>query len=191
MSYERYLKELLRPLGVYDLSAPFNGSELESAGAALDAAQEWLDEIDRESNLLTAKSWGLEQIVRLFPNRPVAEDAASLGEALAALMRIGGDSFTLQAINDTLTGCGVPARAEESGVGMVTVSFPGIGGVPAGFEELKKRIEDILPAHVGIDYYFRYLLWRELEQLFSCWEDVESQARTWAQLEVCMANTQS
>ena len=191
MSYERYLNELLRPLGVYDLSAPFNGSELKSAGEALDAAQGWLDEIDRESNLLTAESWGLEQMVQLFQSRPVADNAAALGKALAALMRIGGDSFTLQAINDTLAGCGVPARAEESGVGMVTVSFPGIGGIPAGFEELKKRIEDILPAHVGIDYYFRYLVWRELEELFSCWEDIESRALTWEQLEVSMANMES
>lgn len=32
MSYTDYLKELLRPLGVYDVDAPFNGGELTAAG---------------------------------------------------------------------------------------------------------------------------------------------------------------
>ena len=36
MSYTDYLKELLRPLGVYDVDAPFNGGELTAAGEALD-----------------------------------------------------------------------------------------------------------------------------------------------------------
>ena len=43
MSYTDYLKELLRPLGVYDVEAPFNGGELTAAGEALDGALGALD----------------------------------------------------------------------------------------------------------------------------------------------------
>ena len=32
MSHGQYLRELLRPLWVYDLEAPFNGGELDAQG---------------------------------------------------------------------------------------------------------------------------------------------------------------
>ena len=36
MSHAVYLRDLLRPLGVYDLEAPFSGGELDAQGEALD-----------------------------------------------------------------------------------------------------------------------------------------------------------
>lgn len=186
MSYTQYLKELLLPLGVYDLNAPFNAGELEGAGAALDGVVDVLEEDLRESGLTTAESWGLERMANLFIRRPVAGDPRSLAAALAALSRIGGDSFTLAAINDTIAGCGIAARVEEAGVGTVTVSFPGVAGVPQGFEQVKKIIEDILPAHLGIRYVFWYLAWNELEEKFSCWQDIEDRGLTWSALETCV-----
>lgn len=36
MSHSQYLRDLLRPLGIYDLEAPFNGGELDAQGEALD-----------------------------------------------------------------------------------------------------------------------------------------------------------
>ena len=143
-----------------------------------------LEEIQRESSLVTAEDWGLEQIARLLKRRPVASEPRALADALAALLRIGGDSFTLQAINDTISGCGVPALVKELGVERVEVSFPGIGGVPPEFEELKKIIEDILPAHLEITYKFWYITWEVLERKFPTWQSIEDPKLTWAQLEV-------
>ena len=191
MSYTQYLKDLLRPLGVYDLNAPFNAGELEGAGTALDGVAGALEEIQREASLSTAESWGVERMAALFARRPVAGEPRALASALAALMRIGGDSFTLSAINDTISGCGIAARVEETGVGAVTVSFPGQAGVPAGFEQLTKIVEDILPAHLDIQYFFRYLTWEELEKQFSCWREIEDRGLTWDGLEVCVDGTQS
>lgn len=186
MSYAQYLRQLLRPLRVYDLTAPFNGSELDAAGLSLDAVDGKLEEIFRESNLTTAQDWGVERVAQLLAHRPVAENATELVQALMALLRIGGDSFTLEAINDTLSGCGIPARAEEVGVGAVKVSFPTKPGEPDGFEELKIIIESILPAHVSVEYWFWYLTWSELERIFSTWGAIESRNLTWAQLELSM-----
>ena len=186
MSYGQYLRELLLPLGVYDLDAPFNGGDLEAAGQALDQMESQLEEVDREANLSTAQDWGLEQVARLFTRRPVADSPQELAQALAALLRIGGDSFTLSAINDTIAGCGVPARVEETGVERVRVTFPGIAGIPPSFEERKKIIEEILPAHVEIEYWFWYLTWAELEEKFSCWQDIEDRNLTWEGLETCV-----
>ena len=186
MSYAQYLRELLRPLGVYDLNAPFSGGELEVQGAALDGADLALEEVARETDLTQARDWGLEYRARLFARRPVADSPAELGEALAALLRIGGDSFTLAAINDTISGCGIPALAEETGVGKVRVRFPGTAGVPQGFDQLREIIEDILPSHLEIEYWFWYLTWAELEQKFSRWADIEARNLSWEQLETCV-----
>ena len=119
MSHAQYLRDLLRPLGVYNLEAPFNGGELDVQGAALDGAMDWLEEVQRESSLATAEDWGLENTAQLFVRRPVADQPKKLAAALAALLRIGGDSFTLAAINDTISGCGVPAVVKELGKGQV------------------------------------------------------------------------
>ena len=186
MSYAQYLRELLRPLGVYDLKAPFNAGELDSAGMALDGAETGLEEVLREASLTTAEDWGLERIAGLLSRRPLADTPGALGTALAALLRISGDSFTLAAINDTISGCGIPAKVTETGVGAVQVSFPGTAGVPEGFEQLTRIIEDILPAHLGIEYWFWYLTWGELEQKFSCWQDIEDRGLTWEGLETCV-----
>ena len=39
MSHARYLRDLLRPLGIYDLEAPFCGGELDVQGLPLDVQQ--------------------------------------------------------------------------------------------------------------------------------------------------------
>ena len=186
MRHADCLRDLLRPLGVYNLEAPFNGGELEAQGEALDGVLAWLEELQRESSLTTAESWGLEKMAALFVRRPVASQPRKLAAALAALLRIGGDSFTLDAINDTISGCGVPAVVKERGKGQVAVSFPGVAGEPQGFQELKKIIEDILPTHLGIEYDFWFLTWIELEANFPSWQSIEELDLSWAQLETCV-----
>lgn len=184
MSYAQYLSQLLRPLGVYDVDAPYFRGELETQGAALDGAEAALDEVQRESCVATARDWGLEQLIALLPRRPAAEDPQAMAQAVAALLRISGDSFTLSAINDTLTGCGVAALAEETGVpGTVAVSFPHIPGIPKNFQEISAIIADILPAHLRIDYRFWYITWAMLEERLPSWKAIEDLGLTWEELE--------
>ena len=182
--YAGYLRDLLRPLRVYELEGTANGAELEAQGQALDGAEEALEEIQREMLVSTAQDRGLEAIERLLARRPVAASLEDRREALAALLRIGGDSFTLAAINDTLKGCGVNAVAGETGApGRVVVAFPDVPGIPEGFAELREIIERILPAHLGVEYDFWYVTWGELEDRFATWGDIEAVGPTWEELE--------
>lgn len=184
MSHKDYLRQLLEPLGVYDLEAPCNGGELDAQGEALDGAADWLEEVRRESDLCTAQTWGLERVAQLLVRRPVALDPRRMARSLAALLRIGGDSFTLEAINDAIAGCGINARAAETyEPGTVEVYFPEVAGIPAEFPEISRIIEDILPAHVTIRYVYWYVTWAELEEKVSCWQDIEDLALTWESLE--------
>jgi len=175
------LKKLLRPLGVYDLEGAVNGSLLEAEGTALDGLEAWLEELERECSLIAARDWGLEAWVELLGLRPAARDRAQLRSAVQALLRIGAGACTLQSVNDTLEGCGIPARAAVTGTGTVEVSFPETPGVPEDFEALRRNIEEILPAHLGITYVFAFLTWETLESRGWSWADVAGMS--WEEME--------
>lgn len=184
MSYARYLKDMLEPMRVYRLENSLNGAELESAGAALDGVDQVLEEVEREMLLLTAEDWGLSAVEELLRRRPAAPTLEQRREALAALLRIGGDSFTLEAINDTLRGCGLQAVASETGTpGYVEVRFPDVPGIPDGIETMQAIIEEILPAHVGITYVYWFSTWAELEEQLETWGDIEELGLTWGEME--------
>ena len=184
MNHAQSLKNLLAPLGVYRWGDSFQWGELQSAGAALDGVSAELETIQRERNLTTAEDEGLAAICSLLAHPPATEDPERLRRALAALLRIGGDSFTLAAINDNLSGCGIPAVVEETDTPLtVAVYFPGTGGVPDFFEGVQSVIEDILPCHLGIDYRFHYIIWTELEAQFPTWQALEDGEFSWRELE--------
>ena len=184
MSGAEDLKQLLRPLGVYRLENSFFGAELDSVGSALDELERNLEQIQREMLPDTAREEGLERLATLFRRRPAAEQPEQMAAALAALLRIGDDSFTLRAINNTVTGCGVDAVVEEIDINRVAVWFPSVRGIPAAFDRVREIVEDVLPAHIGVEYRFWYQTWGELNRYALTWRTVEQQAMTWRQLEI-------
>lgn len=181
MIHQDYLASLLRPLGVYDLrEGTVNRGELEAYGVRLDHMAGELEDTAREMNLTTAEGFGLERVEELLPYRPVCATPDQRRAALAALLRIGGDSFTPEGINDTLRGCGVNARAEESGKpGYVKIYFPQVAGIPEGFDRLRAIIEEILPSHVDVTYVFWYNTWGEVAGRRPTWGDCAGAGLSW------------
>lgn len=181
VDHEERLVELLGPLGVYDLrDGTINRGELAAYGGQLDAVEEFLNVTAREMSLAAAEGFGLEKIEALLPYRPICETAEQRRQALAALMRIGGDSFTVAAVNDTLQGCGVNARAEDGDrPGYVEVSFPDVAGIPEGFARLRTIIEEILPCHLGVTYSFWYNTWAAMGVRYPTWGQAQSQGMSW------------
>ena len=154
-SHGQNLRDLLAPLGVYRWEGSFQWGELQSEGEALDQVAEQVALLQREMNLYTAQAEGLTGLLELLGLERAGETLEELRQTVAALLRIGGDSFTLAAMNDTLRGCGIPAQVEETEDPLeVVVSFPGVEGIPAGFEQTKARIEEILPCHLLVKYQF-------------------------------------
>ena len=68
----------------------------------------------------------------------------------------------------------------------VEVLFPGIQGIPDNIEEIKKRIEQILPCHLEILYHYKYITWAELENWFSSWAELEAENLNWNALELSL-----
>ena len=181
MIHQDYLASLLRPLGVYDLrEGTVNRGELEAYGVRLDHMAGELEDTAREMNLATAEGFGLERVEQLLPYRPVCATPGQRRAALAALLRIGGDSFTPAAINDTLRGCGLNARAEEGGQpGYVKVYFPEVAGIPEGFDGLRAIIEEILPSHVDVTYVFWYNTWAMAAERHPTWGHAQDAGLSW------------
>lgn len=178
------MRQLLAPLKIYQWDGSYQWAELQSEGAALDACLADLEEICREMNLCTASSFGLDAISRLLARAPKAQTAAAMRDALAALLRIQDGSFTLSAINDNLSGCGLTAQAEELEAGKrIRITFPTILGIPEDFEEMCSIIEEILPCHLEAEYRFRFLTWAMLEARFPSWLSIEARGLTWYQLQ--------
>ena len=178
--YAEYLIRLLAPLGVYDLEeTSVSGGAVYALGDGLDEAAETIDYVEREGNTATAQEEGLDRRESLFARRPAASTPEDRRAAIAALLQIDGDSLTPNAIDATLRGCGIKARAIKLGGQNLAVIFPEVAGIPPEFDQIQKIILDILPCHLGVEFYFRYLTWTECEEEGYTWNMVETAEYTW------------
>ena len=79
MRYAEYLKQLLLPLGVYDLNAgTLNEAELYALGAQLDRVAEQLEHAEQEALLATAEQDGLARWETLLPGRNAAQTSREM-----------------------------------------------------------------------------------------------------------------
>ena len=70
--YSDFLRDFLRPLGIYDLSpGSLSNSELEALGSGFDGVSQRMDYVERESALSTAEGEGLDRMEALFARTPV------------------------------------------------------------------------------------------------------------------------
>ena len=112
--YEVFFRELLEPLGIYDLSEEsVSGAEIFALGAGLDTVSQQLERTEREALTATAQEEGLTRREALFARRPAADTPEERRKAIAALLQIDADSLTPETINLTISGCGIRARALE------------------------------------------------------------------------------
>lgn len=188
MGYSDYLKNLLKPLGIYDLSeGSLNGNELDAIGLGLDNINARFGYVEREGSLSTAESEGLDRREALFARAPVHYSTALRRAAIAALLRIGMNSFTLDAINDTISGCGIKALAQEKDqFGYIRVIFPEVAGIPPEFDQISRIILDIIPCHLDVEFYFRYLTWAECHSFGYTWAIVHNNEWTWHEFELAV-----
>lgn len=148
MSYAEHIKATLRPLHIYELDVGLGSDELEAEGTALDEVFDSL--VSCESDMLpqTASEAGLSRLEELLPFKPAAGSLTERRNAVAALMSLNGEC-SVEALNRSLAGCGAAATVKEGEEPeQVIVSI----AAETGLEELKSRIEQIIPCHLEIVY---------------------------------------
>lgn len=188
MGYSDYLRNLLKPLGVYDLSCgSLSGSELDALGLGLDGVDASVAYTEREGSLATAEGEGLSRREALFARTPVSYSTQLRRAAIAALLRIGPGCFTLEAINDTISGCGITAVVQEKEqFGYVRVIFPEVAGIPRDFDQISRIILDIIPCHLEVEFYFRYLTWAECHRFGYTWAIVHENQWNWQEFQLAV-----
>ena len=185
--YETYLRQSLAPLGIYDLGeSSVSGAAVCALGAELDKIAAQLELAEREAITATAEDVGLSRRESLFVCRPAAVTVEDRRSAIAALLQIDQDSLTPEAIDRTISGCGIKAKAVEMGDGQLRVIFPEVAGMPEGFDQIRTIILEILPCHLGVEFYFRYLIWEECEAAGYTWAQVEAAEHTWESFQLAV-----
>lgn len=183
--YSDHIKQLLEPLGVYDLAIGAGAAEIDVIGEQLDAVFDRMEIMACEAVIPTAGGFGLTSYEELLPYRPAYLTLDDRRRALLALLRIREGCFTKKLLQDTISGCGIAATIEEGAEALTAViSFPQNRGIPDGFELLKSRIENIVPCHLSVSYRFIYSTWQQLMALLIDWSDAESSCASWRDIEI-------
>jgi hypothetical protein len=141
-------------------------SILDAQGAELDKLWEALDETLRQFYVTTA-TWGLEGWERELgipadPEKPVEQRRSVI---LSKLRGIGSVTpQLLKSVAEAYDGGTVEVYAQP-GSYRFTVKFIDTLGVPDNLRDLQAAIEEIKPAHLAVDYEYRYLLIDQVEAM--------------------------
>ncbi|MDO4749584.1 MAG: DUF2313 domain-containing protein [Eubacteriales bacterium] len=185
MNYADFLRDLLAPLRLYDLSAGIGAAELDAAGGAMDEMFRELLRQEQEACPAAALDYGLTRYEELLPYTPAYLTLDDRRRALIALLRIDDCSFTPADLQNTIAGCGLSAVIRETGTHFtVEVSFPLNRGIPENFPRIRERIEQILPCHLDVQYVFIYSSWQDIESALPTWQELEERVSSWKELEV-------
>lgn len=63
------------------------------------------------------------------------------------------------------------------------IKFIGTKGIPPNLEDLKNAIEEIKPAHLGVEYKFTYITWDEFDNYNKTWNEWDGLNLTWDEFE--------
>lgn len=171
--YLRCLKQILEPLGIYDLENGAGAVELEVIGKQMDEIFDEMETLATEVMPLNASGFGLEKYEAALPYRPSYLTVADRRRAVMALLRIRNGCFTQGLLQDTISGCGIEASIEESNTAQtVKISFPQCRGVPENFESLKDptRTDSTLSSLCRVLLYILHVAgaYGHFERLVSC-----------------------
>lgn len=65
----------------------------------------------------------------------------------------------------------------------VQIKFSSIYGVPPNLEDFDRAIQEIIPAHLLLEYLYTYLSWQQLDNAQITWEELDETQFTWDELE--------
>lgn len=79
---------------------------------------------------------------------------------------------------------GEVAVSESPETHKVSIRFIGERGVPSNINDLKAAVAEIMPAHLVVEYGYRYLSWDEYDAFAWTWDTLDAKQLTYDQREV-------
>lgn len=111
-------------------------------------------------NYISMATWGIdifEKDLNIVSNKD--KDIIERRNIIKAKLR-GSGKLTLKKIKITCNTFGLEIDAIFNG--RLLIKFTNIIGIPKNYKDVVSAIEDIKPAHIAIEYYFRYRTHKEL-----------------------------
>ena len=151
MGYCDYLKNTLRPLGLYELDRGIVSAELACEGAAMDVLDGTVNSVMADMLPLTASEEGIELWELYMPYAGHFSNIERRRKCVNTFLRLGIYDCSLSGLNAAIAACGIPAVVAETDTScLVRVSISGLSGRELNLA--KECIEIILPCHLEVEY---------------------------------------
>jgi len=176
MGYTNYLKDLLRPMGIYDLTDGGGAAELCALGNALDEVFAAVSMSERECIVPTAEERGLSAYEEILPGLEYSGTADERRMRIMALLQVDDMSFTEAALDKVLAAWGTGMTINDTAEWYtVTIRLPAlIRGMADDAERWCRQIELILPCHIDVRFKYNFPTWDEIERAYPTWDDISS-----------------
>lgn len=119
---------------------------------------------DIESNIfLDSATWSIDIFEKELDIEYVEDKTIDERKSIISAKLRGAGKLTLELIQDTVKAYTTNVVSVRFN-GIIIIDFSDKIGVPNDIDSLMRSIEDIKPAHLGVDYIFRYRKWKDLNQ---------------------------
>lgn len=72
---------------------------------------------------------------------------------------------------------------EYPGQYRVVIEFTDVIGVPAGLDKLQEILREAMPAHISVEFAFKYIKWNQFDAKNWTFDTLDAQALTWDQFD--------
>jgi hypothetical protein len=73
---------------------------------------------------------------------------------------------------------------QDHGLYKIIIKFVDTGGIPPNLDNLRAAVREIVPAHLGVEFAYNYLIWSELDTAEITWNDLDDLQMTWEEFEI-------
>jgi len=178
-------RELFSYLPAYYETSRVMRADMQAKGTEIDMLYQALEETLDQFFVRTA-TWGLEyweQELGIETDRlkPVDQRRAVVESKLRGAGTFSGR--LVKSVAEAYAGGKVDVTFQPEAWSF-TVSFVDTMGIPPNMEDLKRAIEELKPAHMAVEYEYRYLNWDDLDRKQVTWDELDAASLTWNELEV-------
>lgn len=179
--YGQTLQSYLPP---YYQASKLLASILQVEGAQFDqlysAVSDLLNQWFPATATWTLGTW--ETILGLPPNPSLTTDSGRQ-QRIIALLSSNATATIEKVVSVANTfNDGQITVVEDFAAYTVILSFVSQSGLPANITDFQNAMRNLIPAHLGISYVFRYLTWDRLDSYNWTWNQLDSLGLTWDQL---------
>lgn len=159
---------------------------IDTIGAEFDTERDLLNFVVDQLFAVAASNWGLgrwEQDLGLesYAGKP---DDQRRSRVVSKLRGVGTVTVNLiKSVAEAYDG-GTVDVIDQPELYQLTIIFIDTRGIPPNIEDLKEALEEIKPAHLGVVYQYRYLIWNELDARQITWDELDSLNLPWDEFEI-------